>query len=90
MLSNRLRRSLPVLFLLAGLILPLTQASAVPLPTSPTHQSSMGSAIWVWLTHLFQATWAKNGMTIDPDGKPTAAVPSEPQMPNGPMPDPRS
>jgi hypothetical protein len=88
MLSNRLRRSLPVLFLLAGLVLPFTPTSALSLPSAPTHQSSRGSAIWAWLAHLFHATWEKNGMTIDPDGKPSANPPV-PQVPNVAMPDPR-
>jgi len=72
MLSNRLRRSLPVLFLLSGFVLPFTPTSALSLPSAPTHQSSRGSAIWAWLAHLFHAAWEKNGMAIDPNGQPTA------------------
>jgi hypothetical protein len=91
MLSNRLRRSLPVLFLLAGLVLPLTRASAFSPPYAVTHHSSrsLSSAAWAWLAHLFHATWEKNGMTIDPDGKPATTAPPMPQGPNGFMPDPR-
>jgi hypothetical protein len=91
MLSHRLRRSLPVLFLLAGLVLPLNRASAFSLTPAPTHQSSrgLGSAVWTWLAHLFQVTWEKNGMTIDPNGQPSTPAPPLPQGLNGSMPDPK-
>jgi hypothetical protein len=74
--SYRLRRSVPVLILilLAGLILPLTPASAFPLPSAVTLHSSrsLGSSVWAWLAHLFHATGEKNGMAIDPNGQPAA------------------
>ena len=87
MLSYRLRRCLPVLFLLAGLVLSFTPATALS-HSAATHQSSRGDAIWAWLAHFFHATWEKNGMTIDPNGQP-AVNPPVPQVPNVPMPDPR-
>jgi hypothetical protein len=90
MTSRRLRRSLPVLVLLAGLVLPLAPAAAFSFPTVALHQSSegLGSAIWAWLSHLLQATWEKNGMTIDPDGQPTAITPPSPHVDKGSQPDP--
>jgi len=89
MLSHRLRRSFPVLILVAGLVLPLTPVSAFSLSSAPPHQFSRGSAVWAWLAHLFHAAWEKNGMTIDPDGKPAATAPSAPQGSDGFMLDPR-
>ena len=91
MFSLRLRRCLPVLALLAGLVLPLSPAHALPRPVTATHSSSLqalGSSVWAWLTHLFQATWEKNGMTIDPNGQPAATAPPGPQGDNGSQPDP--
>jgi hypothetical protein len=92
MLSHRLRRSLPVLILLAGLVLPLTPAAAFSLPSTVTHHSStgLGSSVWAWLSHLFQAAWKKNGMTIDPNGQPGATAPPGPHGDNnGSIPDPK-
>jgi len=84
----RLRRSLPVLALLAGLVLPLSPASALPV-AAPHHSfQALGSSVWTWLTHLFQAAWEKNGMAIDPNGQPAAAAPPGPQGDNGSQPDP--
>lgn len=88
MLSHRQRRSLPVLILLIGLVLPLTPASALSLRSVVTHVSSGGLGVWAWLSHLFRATWEKNGMTIDPNGQPAATAPPGPHTDNGSMPDP--
>ncbi len=91
--SLRLRRCLPVLALLVGLVLPFSPAHALPRPVTATHPSSLqalGSSVWTWLTHLFHATWEKNGMTIDPNGQPTAAAPPGSQGDNGSMPDPNN
>ncbi|HEV7785572.1 MAG TPA: hypothetical protein VGQ28_09575 [Thermoanaerobaculia bacterium] len=78
MLSYRRHRSLPVLILLAGLT--LTPASAFSLRSAVTHHSprDFGSSVWAWLSHLVQAAWEKNGMTIDPNGQPTATTPPGP------------
>jgi hypothetical protein len=92
MLSKRLRRSLPVLLLLlAGLVHPLAPATAFSLSSTTTHHSSkgLGSAVWTWLARLFQVTWEKNGMTIDPNGQPSTPAPPLPQGLNGSMPDPK-
>ncbi|MBW8878198.1 MAG: hypothetical protein JF614_24820 [Acidobacteria bacterium] len=88
--SLRLRRCLPVLVLLAGLVLPLSPAHAFPHPVVAPHHSAKGpsSSVWAWLAHLFHATWEKNGMTIDPNGQPTATAPPGPPGDNGSMPDP--
>ncbi len=86
--NRRLRRSLPLLLLLAALVfagLPV-QAAARRSPARPSAKiwrvAVLGESAFSWLRNLLMGLWmpagAKEGMTIDPDGQPHQnAVPDE-------------
>jgi len=91
--NHRLRRTLPVFLLLAILLfasLPL-QAAAVHRPLTVTWKvAAIGEDALSWLRNFFSGLGmrgiAKEGPTIDPDGKPHSSTPPDEGMtidPNG-------
>ena len=72
--NHRLRRTLPVFLLLAALL-----SMSLPIQAAAAHHSSavirkvtaVGEGVLSWLRNLFSGLGiAKEGMSIDPDGKP--------------------
>jgi hypothetical protein len=82
--NHRLRRSLPTFLLLAALLfagLP-AQAAAVHRPSAVVWKVAvLGEGALSWLRNLFSGLWmrgsAKEGVTIDPDGKPNQTPPPD-------------
>ena len=91
--NHRLHRTFPVFLLLAALLLsslPVQAAAARRPPVPAGKVSVLGEDALSWLRKLVIGWWtrgsAKEGVTIDPDGKPIQGASSDEGMsidPNG-------
>jgi hypothetical protein len=77
------RKALTAAVLMGGLILPIpARAAAVRHPAAgPSVLESSVGIVLHWFSHLWSATFEKNGAQIDPDGRTppasTAGVPGD-------------
>jgi len=64
--------------LLAFAVVPAHGLQVEPSHRQAVHVAGFGDRLWAALVHLLPRAWQKEGMSIDPDGKPT--VNPDPQV----------